>query len=80
MRLPCSTCSCVTRNISTIEHLPLRDLDLKGDREFRPFKTIAENCGDVENDVVITMVMVMTIILIFMMMMTVMIDDAGNIC
>ena len=75
----------MTRNISTIEHLPLRDLDLKSDREFRPVKTIAvktiaENCGDVENDVVITMVMVMTIILIFMMMMTVMIDDAGNIC
>ena len=58
----------MTWNISTVEHLPLRDLDLKSDRGFRPVKTIAENCGDVENEVVITMVMVMTIILIAMMM------------
>ena len=35
MRLPCSTCSCVTWNISTVEHLPLRDLDLKSDWELK---------------------------------------------
>ena len=69
----------MTWNISTVEDLPPRDLDLKSDREFRPVKTIAEKCCDVDNDVVITMVMIMTIILIAMMMMIAMIDTAGNI-
>ena len=70
----------MTWNISTVEDLPPRDLDLKSDREFRPVKTIAEKCCDVDNDVVITRVMIVMVILIVMMMVIAMIDDAGNIC
>ena len=70
----------MTWNISTVEHLGLRDLDLKSDRELLSVKTIAESCCDVDNGVVITRVMIMTIILIAMMMMIAMIDAAGNIC
>ena len=33
----------MTWNISTVEHLPPRDLDLKSDREFRQLKQLQKN-------------------------------------